>query len=349
MFSLPPVPAWLIITAAFVGAWLMTLAVRRYALRSDLIDRPNERSSHVVPTPRGGGVAIVLAFLAGTATLAGLSLVPVRFAGAVLGAGALVAILGFTDDRKPLPARYRFAGHVAAAAWVSWWIGALPPVPVFGFDVPLGLAGAVLGVLFIVWSINLFNFMDGIDGIASIEAITVMLGGAWVWWLAGNSGQWQAAVLLAACTAGFLAWNYPPARIFMGDAGSGFLGLMVAAFALWCGSETPRLFWAWLVLYGVFMVDATTTLVRRVRRGERFYEAHRSHAYQYASRKHGSHERVSLGVGLINVLWLLPMASLIAIGWLDGLLGVLVAYAPLVGLAFRYKAGDRRAQAAARA
>jgi Fuc2NAc and GlcNAc transferase len=328
-------------------SWLLTRLLRSYALRANMLDHPNERSSHRVPTPRGGGVAIVLSFLAVTALLALGGYLSAPLAVALIGAGGLVAILGFIDDRKPLAARYRFAGHVTAAAWVLWWMGALPPVPIFGFDVPLGPAGFALCAVFIVWSINLFNFMDGIDGIASIEAITVTLGGAWVWWLAGSSGQWQAAVLLAACTAGFLAWNYPPARIFMGDAGSGFLGLMVAALALWCGSEAPHLFWGWFVLYGVFMVDATSTLVRRVRRGERFYEAHRSHAYQYASRKHGSHERVSLAVGLINVLWLLPIASLIAIGWLDGLLGVLVAYAPLVGLAYRYKAGDRRAQQAA--
>ncbi len=325
-------------------AWVLTRALRNYALRSNILDHPNDRSSHLVPTPRGGGVAIVLSFLICTAALALAEATSERHAVALLGAGSLVALLGFLDDRKPLPARYRFVGHVAGAAWVVGWMSPLPPVPLLGVNMDLGLAGVALGVVCIVWSINLFNFMDGIDGIASIEAITVSLGGALVCWLAGTSELWPIAALLAACVAGFLVWNYPPARIFMGDAGSGFLGLVLASLALWSASEQPQLLWAWSVLYGVFIVDATTTLVRRVRRGELFFEAHRSHAYQYASRKHASHERVSLAVGLINVGWLLPIACAIATGWVDGLLGLLVAYTPLVALAYHYKAGDRRGQ-----
>jgi Fuc2NAc and GlcNAc transferase len=341
LFSVGQLITWLLFGSL---TWILTSLLRNYALRTGMLDHPNERSSHAVPTPRGGGVAIVFSFLVATAAMALDETTPASLAIAVIGSGSLVALLGFIDDRKPVPARYRFAGHVGAAAWAMWWISPLPPVPLLGINVDLGLAGTALGILFIVWSINLFNFMDGIDGIASIEAITVSVGGAMVWWLTGTSEHWPIAMLLAACVAGFLAWNYPPARIFMGDAGSGFLGLIVAMLALWCSTETPRLFFSWLVLYGVFMVDATTTLVRRVRRGERYYEAHRSHAYQYASRKHASHERVSLAVGLINVVWLLPIACAISAGWLDGLLGVLIAYAPLVGLAFRYKAGDRLGQ-----
>ena len=131
----------------------------------------------------------------------------------------------------------------------------------------------------------------------------------------------------------------------MGDAGSGFLGALLGFFALWSSIGHPPLFWSWLVLVGCFMVDATTTLVRRVIRGERFYEAHRSHAYQYASRRHGAHLPVTLGFGAITTFWLLPLACLIARGLLDGVLGVVLAYTPLVWLAFRYKAGDRASQA----
>jgi len=130
----------------------------------------------------------------------------------------------------------------------------------------------------------------------------------------------------------------------MGDAGSGFLGLVLALLALWSSQTTPHLFWGWFILVGCFMVDATTTLIRRVRRGERFHEAHRSHAYQYAARRHGSHKRITLAVGLVNILWLLPLAILVALRKLDGVAAVLIAYMPLVWLAFRYKAGDRSAQ-----
>ena len=335
----------LAISVAFGLSCLLTALVRRYALHTNLLDHPNDRSSHTVPTPRGGGVAIVASFILLLLAMGLLGFIEQRLMIAALGAGAVVALLGFLDDRASLPARVRFAGHALAAAWCVGWMNAIPLVPIFGHAVDLGLAGPLLCGLFIVWMINLFNFMDGIDGIASVEAITTALGGAVLWWLAGSGDSWVAAVVFASCVGGFLIWNIPPAKIFMGDAGSGFLGLMVALLSLWCGQATPALFWAWFVLIGCFMVDATTTLVRRVRRGEKFHEAHRSHAYQHAARKHGSHRFVTLSVGAINVFWLLPIAALVALRHVDGVIAVIVAYAPLVWLVFHHHAGDRRTQA----
>ena len=125
----------------------------------------------------------------------------------------------------------------------------------------------------------------------------------------------------------------------MGDAGSGFLGLMLAVLSLQAGWVVNRLFWSWVILLGVFVVDATVTLIRRMAHGERFYEAHRSHAYQHAAVHRGAHMPVTLAVGVINLCWLLPVALMVALGWLDGLLGVLIAYAPLVVAAVRLKAG----------
>ncbi len=327
-------------------SWLATGWTRRFALARNVLDIPNARSSHTTPTPRGGGVAIVLTFLAGTAVSALLGLANTKLAIAAAASGALVALLGFLDDRKPLPARWRFAGHLMAAGWVTWHLGPLPPLPVFGQPLPLTVIGPVLAVIFIVWSINLFNFMDGIDGIASIEAITVTLAGGLLWALAVPGGSWWLALLLAAATAGFLVWNFPPAKIFMGDAGSGFLGLQIGSLILWSGSEHPPLFWALSILYGCFMVDATVTLVRRVRRGEKFFEAHRAHAYQYASRQLKGHRPVTIGVGAINVFWLLPIAAAVAFEHLDGAWGMMLAYAPLVWAAFRLHAGDRAEQEA---
>jgi Fuc2NAc and GlcNAc transferase len=331
---------------AMVLSWLLTGAMRRYALASQLIDRPNERSSHKVPTPRGGGVAIVVTFLIGLAALGLAGRVEWRLVVATIVGGLVVAILGFLDDRSSLSVSRRFLGQLAAGIWVLAWLGGVPTIPIFGFQVNLGLFGPLLSLLFFTWMINLFNFMDGIDGIASVEAISVSLGGAWLWYATGSGNGWAAALLFAGCVAGFLVWNFPPARIFMGDVGSGFLGLVVATLALWCGHGTPALFWSWFILVGCFMVDATTTLVRRVRRGDRFSEPHRSHAYQYGSRLHGSHKCITLAVLAVNALWLLPLATLVAFGRLDGVLGVAIAYVPLVALAFHYKAGDRTRQEA---
>ena len=334
----------LILLIGLAASWLLTALVRRYALHSQLLDLPNERSSHTVPTPRGGGVAIVVSFLVLALVMGLLGLIEQRLMIATLGAGTLVAVLGFIDDHSSLSARWRFLGHAAAAVWVLWWMDRIPQVPLFGMRVDLSYAGPLLCGLYLVWMVNLFNFMDGIDGIAGVEAVTTALGGALLWWLAGNGSGWVAALVFACCVGGFLVWNWPPAKIFMGDAGSGFLGLMVALLSLWCGQAAPPLFWSWFILIGCFMVDATTTLARRVRRGERFFEAHRTHAYQYASRRVDRHLPVTLACGAINVLWLLPLASLVALGRLDGVLGVVIAYAPLVWLAFRLRAGDRAAQ-----
>ena len=339
-------PAFLFLALlACLVSWALTSTVRRYALTAGWVDRPNARSSHTMPTPRGGGIAIVASFLALVVALSAFDAVRPRLAAALLGSGVLVATLGFIDDRQPLPARWRFAGHILATAWVLACLGPLPAVPLFGIVVDLGVAAVLLSALYLVWSVNLFNFMDGIDGIASLEAITVSLGGAFVWWLTQPHGDWLVAVAFAACVVGFLFWNFPPARIFMGDAGSGFLGCIIATLALWSSRTAPHLFWSWFILGGAFMVDSTMTLVRRVLRGERFNEAHRCHAYQYAARKHGSHKVVSLAFVAIAVVWLFPLAVAVAAGRLDGLVGVLVAYLPLCVLAWHYKAGDRKGQA----
>jgi len=167
-----------------------------------------------------------------------------------------------------------------------------------------------------------------------------LCGGGLVYALVGIPMLATAPLLLGAAVAGFLVWNFPPARIFMGDAGSGFLGVMLGGLALQAAWVAPQLLWAWLILLGVFVLDATFTLLRRLMRGDKVYEAHRSHAYQYASREYGAHLPVTLAVLGINVLWLLPWACVVALGYIDGLLALLIAYLPLAVLAVRFRAGQ---------
>ncbi|MNQ74182.1 putative undecaprenyl-phosphate N-acetylglucosaminyl 1-phosphate transferase [compost metagenome] len=205
----------------------------------------------------------------------------------------------------------------------------------------MGWLGYALAAFYLVWLLNLYNFMDGIDGIASVEAICVCLGGALLYLLIGEGGAALAPLSLAVAVAGFLFWNFPPARIFMGDAGSGFLGIALGVLSLQAAWVAPQLLWSWLILLGVFIVDATWTLFRRLLRGDKVYEAHRSHAYQYASRKFGKHLPVTLAVAMLNLGWLLPIALWVGVGGVDGVLGLLVAYLPLVWLAVRFKAGER--------
>lgn len=331
---------WLVL-AAGVAAWWMTAALRRYALSRSLMDIPNARSSHTLPTPRGGGLSFVVAFLLAALCMAIAGPIAPSVVVGVLGAGGLVAVIGFMDDHGHIAARWRLLGHFAAAAWGLAWLGGMPPISVFGFTLaPLWLS-SLFGAVYLVWLLNLYNFMDGIDGLASVEAICVCVGASLLYWVTDHAHHAWLPLLLAATVAGFLCWNFPPARIFMGDAGSGFLGMVLGLLALLAGWVNPLLFWGWLILLGVFVVDATFTLVRRLLRGDKVYQAHRSHAYQYATRHHGSHRTVTLAVAAINLGWLLPVAMVVVVFQLDGALGTLVAYVPLIVLALIYKAGEK--------
>ncbi|CRM43648.1 putative undecaprenyl-phosphate N-acetylglucosaminyl 1-phosphate transferase [Pseudomonas sp. 24 E 13] len=330
---------WIVPVVAFVS-FVMTAVLRRYALSRSIIDIPNARSSHSVPTPRGGGVAIVLAFLAVLPLVGWLDLVPWPSLVAAGGAGVVIAVLGFMDDHGHIAARWRLAGHFAAAAWALFWINGLAPLNIFGWALDLGLAGNVLAAVYIVWMLNLYNFMDGIDGIASVEAICACLGACLLYVLGGHPQMIWLPLLLAAAVGAFLVWNFPPAKIFMGDAGSGFLGITLAFFSLQAAWVKSDFFWAWLILLGVFVVDATCTLVRRLVRGDKVYEAHRSHAYQFASRKYGKHLPVTMAVAAINVFWLLPIAAGVVLSGWDGTWALVVAYLPLVALAIKFHAGE---------
>jgi Fuc2NAc and GlcNAc transferase len=333
-----------LLLAGFLTGWL-----RRYALAASLIDIPNARSSHQLPTPRGGGLSIVIVFLLGLLSLFCLDLVTVSALWAFLGAGSIVAITGFLDDHGHIAARWRLLVHFSAASWGLYCLGGLPVLilPVPGFELvalDLGWLGQLLAVLYLVWVLNLYNFMDGIDGLASIEAITVSLGAALLYVLQTEvSALWIAPVLLAVTVCGFLVWNFPPAKIFMGDAGSGFLGIVLGLLSIQAAWLDSSFLWSWLILLAVFITDATWTLFRRLLRGDKVYQAHCSHGYQYAARYYQSHKKVSLAVAVINIIWLLPLALAVGLNQLNAGLGLLLAYLPVMLLAIFFHAGQREA------
>lgn len=318
----------------------LTGLLRRYALANSLMDIPNDRSSHSVPTPRGGGLSIVIGFLLAAPVLVAGGLAERTAVIAYLGAGMLVALIGFADDHGHIAARWRLLGHFSAAGWALFWLGGLAPVELPWGVVDLGWCGVALALIYLVWMLNLYNFMDGIDGLASIEAICVCGGACVVYALTGHGNLLSLPLTLCMAVSGFLLWNFPPAKIFMGDAGSGFLGLIIGGFALEAAWSASPLLWSWLILAGVFVVDATWTLVHRLIRGEKVYEAHRSHAYQFASRRFASHKIVALSVAIINVLWLLPIAILAAVYSQLLIFWILLAYIPLCALAYYFKAGS---------
>ena len=317
--------------------------IRRLTLKLKLMDQPNARSSHQIPVPIGGGLGIVLVFLVGMVFLyASEQLSPKVFWGLFVS-GAGVALVGIADDMVQVRARWRLLFHFAFVGWFLLWTGGLPVLELSGMKWNLGWIGDIFSLFFLVWMLNLYNFMDGIDGIAGVEAITSagtvsLLTGFMV------NGSWQLPLILMLSTLGVLFWNWPPAKIFLGDVGSGFLGFILGALALIHGKELPELFWCWIILLGVFITDATFTLARRIIRMQRFYIAHRCHAYQYASRLFSSHRKVTISVFTINVCWLSPWALAVAFHWVDSILALMMAYLPLVVLAFRFKAGAAELQ-----
>lgn len=331
---------WWIFVSALVLAWILTWVLRRYALVHSVMDIPNERSSHQQPTPRGGGVAIVISFLLLISLLLGSYISP-QNAIALLGGSTWIAVVGFLDDHGHIPAKWRLLAHFAGAGWVLYWLGGLPAMQFFGATVYMGWVGYVVAAFYLVWLLNLYNFMDGIDGLASVEAICVSLGGAALYVILGYSQLAVVPALLAFAAMGFLFWNFPHAKIFMGDAGSGFLGMALGVMSLQAAWIAPHLLFCWLILLGVFVVDATLTLFRRLLRGDKVYEAHRSHAYQFAARWYGSHVPVTVAVCVINVLWLFPIAWLVAISQINGLVGLIISYVPLLVLALTFRAGRR--------
>lgn len=323
------------LVTAFLLAVGLTGGLRYYALsRQRLMDTPNNRSAHATPTPRGGGLAFVLVFLGGLPLLAAWGGLDWRQAGALSASAAAVALVGFLDDLSPVTAGWRLLVHGLAALFLLLGLGGLPGS--LGPAAPWLLPVAALAL---VWLLNLYNFMDGIDGIAGVQALCATSGAALLYLLAGAPAALQfPPLLLAAATAGFLVWNLPPARIFMGDVGSGFLGFVLGGLALLAIWQDPLWFWVWCTLLGVFVVDASTTLLVRLFRGESVLQAHCSHAYQHAAR-HWGHGRVTTAVALINLLWLWPLAAATVLASLPGLLMLLLAWLPLLCLVVVLGAG----------
>ena len=278
---------------------LLVRAVRDFANRRSLLDHPSDRSSHSIPKPRLGGVGVVAPVLAlgGGLILTGRApialLVP-------LSAMALVALLGLVDDLRPLPARVRFGVQLAMAGGVvgASWDRLPAAVGVLGTWLPLPVLAA-LAVLWIVWLTNLYNFMDGIDGIAGAQAVVAALGLAAV--AAAVGATWSAWLLLALAgsSVGFLLFNLPPSSIFMGDVGSTAIGFLFGVLPLLPEGRPVSVEPVALAL-SLFVLDATTTLLRRVAAGEKWHTPHRTHLYQRPVVLGASHRAV-LRVALVGM------------------------------------------------
>ncbi len=313
--------ATLVFSVVLCGAYL------RFARSRQILDAPNERSSHTRPTPHGGGLALFASLVLGlllAAWLYGLWAQPY----VVLSVCALVlALLGVLDDLRGLPVRWRLLGYAAICLFSA--VCLLQGVEAAHAFTRWALV--LLTAFAMLWALNLYNFMDGIDGIAALQAVFVCAAAALLSWQGGHDGSYALyCLLLAAAHAGFLLWNFPPARLFMGDAGSVPTGFLLAALAVLGAVQGQLDPLCWLVLCAVFITDASWTLAWRLLTGQNVTQGHRSHAYQRLSRRWRSHLSVDLLLLAINVLWLLPLA--LALQWWPGarLFLVFLAYLPLL-------------------
>ena len=316
------VPILIAAILPFLAAVVGTEMVRQYGLRSSMIDVPNERSSHVIPTPRGGGIAIASTVLVAMPVLWWL-LPDQRWAiCGLLVSGLLIAGVGLLDDRYGLSARLRIVVHFAAASWLLFCVGGDIHIDFGSIDVTwIFLPACAIGV---VWCTNLFNFMDGIDGFAGGQAFVAALTVAVIGLIHGDSLLSLLMLITASASAGFLVWNWPPARIFMGDCGSGFLGFLFGAIIVVGLANGHTTLAAGMMVMPVFVIDATLTLLRRILTGEPWLQPHRSHAYQLATRMGASHLQVT-SVALVCF----ALACLLAIG-----IDTDAAYAAVLSIVF---------------
>jgi Fuc2NAc and GlcNAc transferase len=324
---------------ALLTGFLATLCWSHLARKWLWLDQPNHRSSHVTPTPTSGGIGFVITFTVFTWVLFRWQILSFNEL-LLFGAALLLALTGFIDDLKSLSIRKRLLAQFAACCFVVSFSGA-PEIVISGGLQIGGLVAKILILFGLLWLINLYNFMDGIDGLAVAEAIFFSLAIALLTLVEGITPVSIIALGLAISLCGFLYFNLPPAKIFMGDLGSNYLGLVLGILGLLGILSGTINVWTILVLLGVFIVDATTTLITRMAAGLVWYHGHNSHAYQCAARRLRSHGKVVTVVCGINIIWLLPLAWM-TIRYQDaGLLLTGLAWTPLVLLSVFCRKGSK--------
>jgi Fuc2NAc and GlcNAc transferase len=317
---------------------LISLALSRLVIHyfgRRLLDTPNIRSSHQIPTPRGGGIALACGVIITMVTALGFTYInPAPIYWLLLPSG-LITILGICDDLFNLNIGIRLTIQFLLAGLGIYFIGInneWSPL------IRLLIAGMM--ILFIVWMTNLYNFMDGINGLAALEAISVCMSMAFIYWIqTANTDVIYLLIIISASACGFLYWNFPTAKLFMGDAGSLFLGLSLGLLTVEGVNENFCIVAAWLIMLGVFIVDSSYTLFYRLVTGQAIHQAHRTHAYQKIAVKFNSHAYTTIAIICINLFWLLPIAIAVATAQLNPIAAMLIAYTPLLLIAHKFLAG----------
>jgi Fuc2NAc and GlcNAc transferase len=318
----------------FVSTIAGTLAFRSLAFRRGILANPNYRSLHQRPMPQGGGVVFSIAFLAAVTVLWWTGSIDAKSMQAIGFGGLMAALFGFMDDVIHVNPAAKLLAQGALAGWVLFCFGGKPllDLPWTPTIVELGLSWLAL-----VWLMNVYNFMDGVDGMAASGAVFICSASIIVLLLSdGDRSLVLLCGLLALGCLGFLLFNWPPASIFMGDSGSLFLGYCFGTLITRTVAEGQLSPWTWLVIFGYFAGDTTTTTATRLCLTKTWYGAHRSHAYQNLARIWGDHRKVTIGVFLYHLLWLLPLAVLSELAPAAAPLAAALALGPAVLWTLRY-------------
>jgi len=278
----------------FLLSFTLTYFIKNYYVKHALLDEINERSSHTIPTPHGGGIALALVWFLGLFYLYFISEIDTSLFYALI-VGVIISVVSFFDDIYELSPRLRLITQAGVAFSGLYFLGGFESLNFGLFSVENQIVTNIFAFFLIVWFINLYNFLDGINGYAGSEIVFLSLAG---YLLFGS----EYFLVLAAATLGFLVWNYGKAKIFMGDVGSTLLGYNVAIFTIYYANQESSNFWIWIILFGVFWFDATLTLFRRFRNKEQLSKAHKKHAYQRLVQYEWSHSKVTLASILINII-----------------------------------------------
>jgi len=315
-------------------SFFATILYRKSAINWGVIAKPNFRTSHINPIPAGGGIVFSMVFVVGLTFLWLINQLSNMLFFLLAVGGGVAALFGFLDDLKDIRAMKKLAVQILLSGWVVFLLNG---GELFYFEWLPSWISIPLTILFLVWMINGYNFMDGIDGMAISGAVFIsatMLGV--LLWTRPESEFIMVIALLLASSSAFMLFNWPPASIFMGDAGSVFFGYIFGSLILLTVMEGDATVWNWLVVFGYFFADTTVTQIMRVILVKKWYLAHRSHAYQNLARITESHLKVTGGVVLYNLIWVLPLTFWSALSPETALYAVGLAVTPGVVVAYRY-------------
>lgn len=301
----------------FILSFILVYLIRRHAIKNSLLAEVTERSSHIVPTPHGGGIAIAITWFIGLSYLFLSNLIDDSLYYALM-AGLIIAIVSYIDDLFELSAKIRLGAQALVAILGLNFLGTFTSLDLGFFTIHNQIITNIFAFFMIIWFINLYNFLDGIDGYAGSEAIYLGVAG---YLLFGDS---HFLVLIVA-VSGFLIWNWHTAKIFMGDVGSTLLGYTVAIFTIYYTNQETTNFWIWIILFGLFWFDATLTLYRRYKNKEILSQAHKKHAYQRLTQSGWSHDKVVIYSVFINLI-LLMIIVLITPKYIALILSLIVLY-----------------------